>query len=115
LGERGLAVSTALVAMLQAGWLAVLFDRGIAPLPWRELATTIIKSGLATLAMAATVWPWLERQPAGSPFWSLAVAVPLGLAVYLGVCRLLGMREVAVVLVGATPNEQGDVARAPAA
>jgi putative peptidoglycan lipid II flippase len=55
LAERGLAISTAVAASVQAVMLAVVFSRGGSPLDWRALGTTMLKGAIAAAAMSVAV------------------------------------------------------------
>jgi len=96
MGEAGLAVSTALSAVVQLGLLAWVFSRRHLPLVWGELSVTAVRSVLATSAMAAVVWPALNAMPHGGRLfeaaWLVTVCVS-GLIVYLGAAKLSGSPE----------------------
>jgi putative peptidoglycan lipid II flippase len=102
LAERGLALSTAAAASVQAILLALVFSRGGAPLAWRELASTIVKGTVATAAMALVVLLVNALAPLEPPrsqlaAW-LALTIGAGASVYLATAWLLGMPELSFLL-----------------
>jgi putative peptidoglycan lipid II flippase len=102
LGERGLAISTAAAASVQAILLAVVFSRAGVPLAWRALAATIGKGAVATAAMALAVilvqyFAPEVRSRAQLSVW-LGLAIGAGAAVYLAAAWLLGMPEPGLLL-----------------
>jgi putative peptidoglycan lipid II flippase len=117
LAERGLAVSTAVAATVQVLLLAATFSRGVHSLRWRELATTFLKSAVATAAMSATVvvMPLVYPVAVDGSRLQLALQVTLlvggGAVAYLLVARLLKTHELTMLLVSPRrdePNEQQD-------
>jgi putative peptidoglycan lipid II flippase len=102
LAERGLAISTAVAASVQAVLLTIVFARGGSPLAWRALASTMIRGTVATLAMTAAVlvveWSLLGGEPSRvEQALEVAAAIATGVVVYLVVAWLLGMRELALL------------------
>ncbi len=102
LAERGLAISTALAASVQAVLLTALFSRTGSPLVWPELRATLAKGTVATLAMVLAVSICRQISPAvlGSTAQQsghLLLAISAGAAAYLLVAWLLGMPELAVL------------------
>ncbi|MEX0977313.1 MAG: murein biosynthesis integral membrane protein MurJ [Pirellulales bacterium] len=103
LAERGLAISTAVAASVQAILLTVVFSRGGSPLAWRGLASTILRGTLATLAMTAAVmiveWRLFGAETSrAQQALEVTLAILTGVAVYLIVAWLLGMRELALLM-----------------
>jgi peptidoglycan biosynthesis protein MviN/MurJ (putative lipid II flippase) len=103
LGERGLAVSTAVAASVQAILLTVVFSRAGSPLAWGGLASTMLRGTVATLAMTAAVMivEWGLFGPETSRAQQaveVMVAILTGVVVYLVVAWLLGMRELALLI-----------------
>jgi putative peptidoglycan lipid II flippase len=103
LAERGLAVSTAAAASVQAVLLAAVFSRAGSRLAWRELTVTLGKGAIATAAMALAVIVCGRFAPGPDPSrlqqaLQLAFAILTGAAVYLAAARLLGMQELAWLL-----------------
>jgi putative peptidoglycan lipid II flippase len=97
LAERGLAISTAIAAMLQMLLLATTFSRAVQPLPWRALGGTLAKCSIATLAMGAAVIAVQYFIPADNHRPTLAVqlvaAIGAGAAAYLIAAKMLVMPE----------------------
>ncbi|NIL97953.1 MAG: murein biosynthesis integral membrane protein MurJ [Planctomycetales bacterium] len=97
LAEAGLAVSTAVAAALQVGWLAVAFARKSGHLDWWEMSGTLLRSIVATAAMYGAGLAVLGSLPddGGLTHQMVAVLAPLivCLAVYLAVSHALGSGE----------------------
>ncbi|MEN6457901.1 MAG: murein biosynthesis integral membrane protein MurJ [Thermoguttaceae bacterium] len=104
LEEAGLAMSTAIAAAAQLFVLTVIFSRGHAPLGWRQLGATTVRTVLATAAMGAAVYASLHWMPAGERLNEqlVRVGVPIacGAAVYCVAYWLLGGRELGMLLSG---------------
>ena len=99
-GHAGLAVSTSVVALFGFFLLFEILRRRIGGVYGRELATGIGKVLTASLVMAGVtalsshaMEGWL-----GVSQWArlgdLALSIPLGLLVFYGVCRRLGVHEI---------------------
>jgi putative peptidoglycan lipid II flippase len=104
LAEAGLAVATAISAAAQTCLLAVFFSRRKSRLNWPRVAITVARAGLSTIAMAASCCAalWLIP-PAEDLLNELArVFVPLlaGASVFFAAHRLLGGRELRILVVG---------------
>ncbi len=116
LGERALAISTAVAASLQVALLGAAFSRVAGPLPWRTLARTAGQGVVATAAMAAIVL-LIERlipEAAASlaeQVFALILAIGGGLVAYLTAARLLRMRELEL-LFGAWPARRQNISAA---
>lgn len=101
-GHEGLALSTSLVAGLNFLTL-FLFIRAMAGgIHGRRLLAAVGRVALAAAAMGGVVAAssgWIGRS-LGEQFWGrltdLAVSAPLGVVVFYGVCRLVGVRELAL-------------------
>ncbi|NQU22521.1 MAG: murein biosynthesis integral membrane protein MurJ [Candidatus Nealsonbacteria bacterium] len=104
LAEAGLAVATSISAMVQVVVLVLIFSRGKSPLGWAVLGTTAARTIGATLLMAAAALGALELvHPLDGFTGDLArVLLPLaaGIAVYAAAYRLLGGRELGLLLHG---------------
>ncbi|MFZ5833344.1 MAG: lipid II flippase MurJ, partial [Planctomycetota bacterium] len=96
LAEAGLAISTAIAAMIQVTCLAVLFARRGPGLEVGPLTATVVRSALAASAMAGVLLvilpivpggPWLVRAA------TLGLAIAAGAASYILGFTLLGGRE----------------------
>jgi len=102
MAEAGLAVSTALGAAVQVAVLVMLFARRNHPLHWASLAATAMRTMLSTLLMAAGAILALAQVPSapGLDNAVLRVLLPVAAAVcvYCGVFRLLGGRELGMLL-----------------
>jgi putative peptidoglycan lipid II flippase len=102
LEAAGLAVATSLASVVNFTLLIVMLRRHVGPLPGRDLARSLAKTGLAGLGMAATclilevLWPW-----GGHGFLPqlghLVGGLGLGTTVFLGVAVFLGCEEVQVL------------------
>lgn len=106
LGERGLALSTAASAVVQAVLLAATFAAAAGGMAWRELGSTLVRCSLATGAMAAAVVLFQMNVIAmaggslGQQAIDVCLTIALGVAVYLAACWLLNVREVAALVWG---------------
>ena len=98
LAEAGLAVSTALVAIAQLGWLAVVFSRAHVSLAWREMGTTVLKSAAAAAMMGLVLWAATAVMPSDNrpveAVW-LAGLCGAGALIYIATAWSLGSAEVA--------------------
>jgi putative peptidoglycan lipid II flippase len=100
--ERGLALSTAFCAMLQIGILMWSTQQRIGRFEWKELASCLTRTLLATAIMSA-VGMLLVSECARHPAWSgklISLIVPcLGaVVIYLGAAWLLKMDELWMIL-----------------
>ena len=100
LGHAGLALSTSVVALFGFLLLFEILRRRIGGVHGRELAVGMGKVLAASLAMAAAAalssrfmehWLGISRL---ARLADLAVSIPLGLAVFYGACRSLGIHDV---------------------
>lgn len=104
LAEVGLAVSTALAAMVQIIALAMLFGRDGVSLAWRELAATALKTLLASGVMTAVVlavergYPLAEDATRAEVAVQLTLAIVAGAAAYLLTAWMAGAPELALLL-----------------
>ncbi len=109
LAEGGLAISTTVAAAVQVFVLTAVFSRRQAPLGWRLLAATAARTILATLVMAGVVYVAFLQMPSTGRLVSqlLQVSIPvlLGAAAYCGSYRLLGGRELDMLVSGKEPSE----------
>ncbi|MBS0264052.1 MAG: murein biosynthesis integral membrane protein MurJ, partial [Planctomycetes bacterium] len=107
LAERGLALSTALSAMIQVVLLSWLIQQRIGRLDWRRLAVTTGKAAMATVAMAVAyqgVWRF-SPPPTGKTaegLW-MSAAILVATVVYFLVARLVGIEELQLLLRRAKP------------
>lgn len=97
MGGRGLALSTALVAVIQCLVTALLLQRRVGSLLWPEIGVTLAKTAIAVAAMAVVCWLCLRRpSETGSLFGrGITLGLPLVTSVvaYLSVAWLLRLRE----------------------
>jgi putative peptidoglycan lipid II flippase len=104
LGHAGLALSTSLVALFGATFLMTLLGRRTGGLHGSALASSMVRISAASVLMGLFCWlcrrgihelldPGKLRQ-----FADLAVCIPAGLGVFLGLCRLLKVREMDAAL-----------------
>ncbi|SRR5579884_662075 len=106
LGHTGIALSTSLVATANVGWLLWLLGPRLRGLGGRAVLGTAARTGVAAAALAATVVaarrvlaPRLEAGHLSGAATELVVALAAGGTVYLAVCALLGVRELALLRV----------------
>lgn len=99
LGHAGLALSTSAVALFSFVALLWILRRKAGGVYGRELAASLGKVALASLAMGALVGAlsgaveqWLGQGRLASAV-NLAVSIPVGVAVFWGACRLLRVAE----------------------
>jgi putative peptidoglycan lipid II flippase len=99
LGHAGLAVSTSVVALFGFFLLFEILRRRIGGVYGRELAGGIAKVLAASLVMAAATWisNHYMIQRLGSTqvahLANLLVSIPVGLLVFYGTCKALGVEE----------------------
>jgi putative peptidoglycan lipid II flippase len=104
LGHAGLALSTSTVALFGFVALFAMLRKRIGGVHGRALAAQIGKVALASAIMGAVIFG-LTR---GMETWlgvsqmarlaDLGVSIPIGLAVYYGSCRVLGLGEIDAVI-----------------
>ncbi len=102
LAEGGLAVATSISSAVQVVVLLLIFSRRGSPLGWSILAVSVGRTLAATLAMAAAGYLTIARLPLGEGLGGevAQVLVPfmVCVAVYCGIYRLLGGRELGMLL-----------------
>lgn len=102
LAEAGLAVATSIGASLQVAILAVVFSRQNLPIRWRAMTATVLRTLVATSAMAAGCYgsAWLLPPGSGLVASLLGVLVPFGVAViaFLATARMLRAPELSLLL-----------------
>jgi putative peptidoglycan lipid II flippase len=112
LAERGLAWSTAVSAIGQAGCLVWLMQRRIGRLDWTRLTRTATRTLVATAIMAAACFGAMWLFPYESERWPaiVAVIVPVaaGIASYVIAARVLGIDELSWLMSRTAP--EGDSA-----
>jgi putative peptidoglycan lipid II flippase len=102
MAEAGLALATSVAAAVQFFVLTAIFSRRRAPLIWRPLVATVVRTVLATLVMGGIVHLTLACLPVGDrvidQFARVGVPLGFGLAVYVGAYWLLGGREFGMLM-----------------
>jgi putative peptidoglycan lipid II flippase len=97
MGGFGLALSTALSAVIQFGLVAWLVQERVGKLDWLNLGRAAALASIASAAMAAACYVSLRLIPESGSFGArlAAVVLPFGVAliVYFGTARVLGMSE----------------------
>ncbi|HEY3352655.1 MAG TPA: murein biosynthesis integral membrane protein MurJ [Polyangia bacterium] len=104
LGFRGLALGVAAAAIVNAGVLAVTFQRQVGGLWRRDLGVVLAKVSIAAAATGGVAWAALQgmlrlvgTHGLGAKLAAGLVPVAAGGAAYLAVCLLLHVEEVAVL------------------
>ena len=109
IAERGLAVATSVSAAVQVVVLTFIFSRRRSPLRWTSLTATIVRTLLATAAMAAAGYTALAWLPPGTGLTHklVEVAVPLAVCmlVYAAVYRATRGPELSMLLGGVSEDE----------
>jgi len=109
LAERGLAVATTAAAVVQAVVLTGRFSWRKVRLPWPTLAATTLRALLATAVMMAVGLLVLDVIPPSLSLTTrlLRVLLPLAaaLATYFPLYRLLGGRELGMLLTGSVAKD----------
>jgi putative peptidoglycan lipid II flippase len=94
LGGAGLALASAVTAMLQAVASAWLISRRVEGFRWKPLIQVFVQTAIASAAMLGTcVFIQDLLKEAGSSAFCLFAIVSAGAATYLVSARLLGLRE----------------------
>ena len=110
MGGRGLALSTALVAIIQGVITAWLLQRRVGSLLWSEIAVTFAKTAIAVGAMAAVCWLCLKTPSETGSLMARGITLGLPLATgsvtFLGVAWLLRLREPWLLLFSRDGNRQ---------
>jgi putative peptidoglycan lipid II flippase len=100
LRHAGLALSTSAVALFSFVILFASLRRKIGGIEGRALVAQLVKVSAASLAMAGVVALSSHAMAAGlgvsrlARLADLALSIPLGLAVYYGACRALGVSDI---------------------
>jgi putative peptidoglycan lipid II flippase len=97
LAEAGLAVATATAAAVQLAALAISFSHGHVSLRWRKLGATILRTIVASAAMAVVGVATLRFiSPTASnwnAFWRVVIPLATSSAVYLAVIAAIGRAD----------------------
>jgi putative peptidoglycan lipid II flippase len=103
LREAGVALATAISAILQVAWLGVILAKRTGSMRIRALAANVGKTAIATAVMGTAVWAIVADRSLSFavdwPAWAkVAVAVPVGCAVFAGIAKLLRLTELDALL-----------------
>lgn len=96
--HAGLALATSIAALLELGGLMVLIQRRMDGLHGQRTLTTLIRSGLAALAMGVVLLGWKALLPDAEALVVGGGGVVLGAAVYVGVALLLRLDELRAMI-----------------
>jgi putative peptidoglycan lipid II flippase len=101
LRERGLALSTSTVALMNFALLYMLMRRRLGRLEGRSTAIAVGKILLASAAMAAACWPMSKALAAmgnglAAKFINVLAPMILGVAVFYAIASALGVKELKV-------------------
>ncbi|TMJ14295.1 MAG: hypothetical protein E6H02_03440 [Bacillati bacterium ANGP1] len=104
LGHVGIALSTSLVALANVGWMLGVLRRRLGGIDGMAVAATGVRTGVAGAVLALVSLGTLRAVghvvgPAGfsGAAIPLVAALVAGSAAYLGVCAILGVRELALL------------------
>ena len=105
LREAGVALATAISAVLQIAWLGWILFRRIGPMEIGDLAGAFGKTAVGTVVMGVVVWAIVaDRSPLFTgdwPAWAKVVlTVPLGCVMFAGIAKLLRLPELESLLRG---------------
>jgi putative peptidoglycan lipid II flippase len=104
MAESGLALSTAISAVVQLFLLVWLFGRKYASLRWKELIATTMRTLFASAFMAVVCYFLLAWLPVENRFsiklMRVGVPVVSGALVYITIYRLVGGREISMLWTG---------------
>ena len=100
-GGWGLALSTAISAMLQVTLVTWAFQGQVGRLEWPKLIRTTLRAGLASLLMAVSCWgtlTLLDAAAISSRTLNVAAPVAVSILTYFAAAKMLNMQELAVLL-----------------
>jgi putative peptidoglycan lipid II flippase len=104
LGHTGIALATSVVALTNVGWLLAVLRRRLGGVDGGAVLATAWRTGLAGLVLAAVALGTLRAvarivEPGGfgGAALGLLAALAVGTAAYLAVCKVLGVRELALL------------------
>ncbi len=101
LGGQGLALATAISAMLQVVLITWGFQWQVGHLEWRSLRRTILQSSMASLVMAIAClgsMMLLQEWQVSSRLFNVAIPVGISMLTYFIAARLLKMTEFGILL-----------------
>jgi putative peptidoglycan lipid II flippase len=90
LGAAGLALATALAAMVNGGILVVVLNRRLGGVEWRSVGRSFIRVVVACVPMIITCWWVAEAQIWTHPGDWIAKSAMLALAIGLSICGYVG-------------------------
>ncbi len=104
LGHTGIALATSVVALMNVGWLLWVLRRRLGGVDGGAMLGTAVRTGLAGVVLALASLGTLKAVAriadpdrfAGAAL-GLAAALAVGTAAYLVMCKLLGVRELALL------------------
>ena len=95
LQERGLALATAVCAVIQVSVLSARLRAIVPELAWRRIAATaVMTTALTVLAVGVLPGSWVQKQPVAE----LIVQVATGVVAYGLASRVLGVKELHAVI-----------------
>ncbi len=110
LAEMGLAISTAIAAVLQTVWLTVRFHRRVAAMPAAEVRRSIVRTVYCTAVMAVAVGVLVSLMSEAPSRWiqaaELVIAIAIGIALYVGMAHKLRAEELKWLLRRRTSKSQ---------
>jgi putative peptidoglycan lipid II flippase len=103
LGARGLLLANGIGGLANLAFLTVLLWRLIGGLEWKPFLSSFVRVCLASLVMALALY-WIRSLgfvptvDLWSRLWYLMGLLGIGLAVYVGAARALGVQELTLVV-----------------
>jgi putative peptidoglycan lipid II flippase len=97
LAHGGLALANTIAIMLEMGLLMVLLSKAIGGLDWSGMWETVLKTGVASIAMAATLFLLADRFAGGSKYLVGIGGLIVGGCVFLLVAAALRTPELATL------------------
>lgn len=111
LGGRGLALSTAFIAVAQSAVTVLLLQRKVGTLIWREIGATLIKTTIATTVMALVCHESLSilqsQQAISSRFLRLSVPLAAGLIAFMLTAKVARLPEPWILAAGRNSRQDG--------
>jgi putative peptidoglycan lipid II flippase len=102
LGARGLLLANGVAGFFSLTFLIVLLVPLVAGFEWKTLLSSLLRVSIAALAMAGALYilslGWVSATTFVSRAWYLAGLLAIGVAVFLGVARALGIEELTIAV-----------------
>ncbi len=101
MGGQGLALATAISAMLQIGLVTWAFQKQVGKLEWQKLASTIFRAATATAFMSYACWgslQFLDHFGLSSRLLNVALPLAVSLLVYFLAAKLLKLQVLALLV-----------------